>query len=82
MNKPEKLMAKIHIEIPETFPFSTELDIYIEHINSGRHLANGVIDGRDWLFAARRKGNGGGGDSGGHALGAVSISGSAPTCAR
>lgn len=33
-------MAKINIEIPETFPFSTELDIYIEHINSGRHLAN------------------------------------------
>lgn len=33
-------MAKIHIEIPEQFPFATELDVYIEHINVGQHLGN------------------------------------------
>lgn len=33
-------MAKIHIDIPETFPFATELDVYIEHINAGQHLGN------------------------------------------
>lgn len=33
-------MAKIHIDITETFPFATELDVYIEHINAGQRLGN------------------------------------------
>lgn len=33
-------MAKITIDLPDRFPFSTELDVYIEHINAGQHLAN------------------------------------------
>ncbi|HNI37460.1 MAG TPA: thioesterase family protein [Pseudomonadales bacterium] len=33
-------MARIQIDVPARFPFSTELDIYIEHINAGQHLGN------------------------------------------
>ena len=33
-------MARVIIPIPETFPFFTDLDVYIQHINAGQHLAN------------------------------------------
>jgi 4-hydroxybenzoyl-CoA thioesterase len=33
-------MAKISILLPETFTFSTELDVLTQHINAGQHLAN------------------------------------------
>lgn len=33
-------MAKITIEVPETFSFTTEVDVLIQHINSGQHLGN------------------------------------------
>ena len=46
-------MAKIEIAVPEVFPFSTELDIYIEHINAGRHLGNERLVGL--LNEARRR---------------------------
>ncbi len=46
-------MAKIHIDIPEQFPFATELDIYIEHINAGLHLGNERLVGL--LNEARRR---------------------------
>lgn len=33
-------MARIQIDLPASFSFSTELDIYIGHINYGNHLDN------------------------------------------
>lgn len=36
-------MARIEIPLPEQFAFTTELDVYIGHINSGRHLANEAL---------------------------------------
>ena len=33
-------MAKINIEIPENFAFSTEIPVLIQHINRADHLAN------------------------------------------
>lgn len=33
-------MARITIQLPETFTFTTELDVLIQHINAGQHLAN------------------------------------------
>jgi acyl-CoA thioester hydrolase len=33
-------MARVSIELPETFAFSTELDVLIQHINAGQHLGN------------------------------------------
>ena len=33
-------MAKVAIAVPDHFPFSTEVDVLISHINSGQHLAN------------------------------------------
>ncbi len=33
-------MAKVSIELPESFAFSTELDVLIQHINAGQHLGN------------------------------------------
>ena len=33
-------MARVVIEFPSEFPFSTELDVRIEHINRGYHLGN------------------------------------------
>ena len=33
-------MARVQIELPEHFDFSTELPIYISHINRGDHLGN------------------------------------------
>lgn len=36
-------MARIKIELPERFIFSTELPIYINHINFGGHLDNALL---------------------------------------
>lgn len=36
-------MPRIKIEIPEHFSFSTELPIYIGHINYGHHLDNSAL---------------------------------------
>ena len=33
-------MARIKIEVPESLPFSTELPLYIGHMNHGNHLDN------------------------------------------
>jgi len=33
-------MARVTIDLPDHFPYSTELDVYIQHINAGQHLAN------------------------------------------
>lgn len=33
-------MARVTIELPATFVFSTELEVRIEHINRGNHLGN------------------------------------------
>lgn len=36
-------MARIQIEIPEQFPFSTEVDLYLSHMNYGGHLDNALL---------------------------------------
>lgn len=36
-------MPRIKIDLPESFPFSTELPIYIGHINYGNHLDNAQL---------------------------------------
>lgn len=36
-------MARIHIELPEAFAFSTELPLYMSHINYGGHLDNALL---------------------------------------
>lgn len=36
-------MARVHIDLPEQFPFRTELALYIQHINYGNHLDNAVL---------------------------------------
>ena len=36
-------MARIQIVLPETFVFSTELPLYISHINYGGHLDNALL---------------------------------------
>lgn len=36
-------MARIHIDLPEQFGFSTELPLYISHINYGGHLDNALL---------------------------------------
>jgi len=36
-------MARIKIELPERFCFSTEIPIYINHINYGNHLDNSAL---------------------------------------
>ncbi|KAI5915796.1 MAG: thioesterase family protein [Proteobacteria bacterium] len=33
-------MARIKIELPESLPFSTEIPLYVEHMNHGNHLDN------------------------------------------
>ena len=38
-------MARIKIELPESFTFSTEIPIYIGHINYGHHLDNAALIG-------------------------------------
>lgn len=36
-------MARIRIDLPEHFVFSTEIPIYIQHINYGNHLDNAAL---------------------------------------
>jgi 4-hydroxybenzoyl-CoA thioesterase len=36
-------MARIKIELPATFPFATDIPIYINHINYGNHLDNSAL---------------------------------------
>lgn len=36
-------MPRIQIELPEHFPFRTEIPIYISYINHGRHLDNAAL---------------------------------------
>lgn len=36
-------MARIQIDLPETFPFSTEIDLHLSHINYGGHLDNALL---------------------------------------
>ena len=36
-------MPRIKIELPERFSFSTEIPIYINHINYGNHLDNSAL---------------------------------------
>ncbi len=36
-------MARIKIELPERFSFTTEIPIYINHINYGNHLDNSAL---------------------------------------
>ncbi|MBV1776327.1 thioesterase family protein [Burkholderiaceae bacterium DAT-1] len=33
-------MARVRIDLPQSFDFSTELDVTIAHINYGKHLGN------------------------------------------
>jgi len=36
-------MARIHIQLPEQFSFSTELTLYQSHLNYGGHLDNALL---------------------------------------
>lgn len=36
-------MARIRIELPDSFPFSTEITLLIGHINYGNHLDNAQV---------------------------------------
>lgn len=36
-------MARIVIDLPESFAFSTELTVYLSHINYGNHLDNALL---------------------------------------
>ena len=36
-------MARIVIDLPERFAFSTELTVYLSHINYGNHLDNALL---------------------------------------
>lgn len=36
-------MARIVIDLPERFAFSTELTVYLSHINYGNHLDNAML---------------------------------------
>ncbi|MFY9328134.1 MAG: thioesterase family protein [Georgfuchsia sp.] len=36
-------MARIFIDLPESFPFSTEIPLYYQHINMGGHLDNAMM---------------------------------------
>ncbi len=36
-------MSRVTIDLPESFPFSTELDVYIGLINRGDHLGNDAL---------------------------------------
>ncbi|WP_301101640.1 thioesterase family protein [Propionivibrio sp.] len=36
-------MARIKIEIPEHFPFTTEVALYLSHMNYGGHLDNALL---------------------------------------
>ena len=36
-------MARIQIELPEYFEFSTEITLYLSHMNYGGHLDNALL---------------------------------------
>ena len=36
-------MARIHIQLPETFAFSTDITLYQSHMNYGGHLDNALL---------------------------------------
>lgn len=36
-------MPRIQIELPESFPFSTEIVLYLSHMNYGGHLDNALL---------------------------------------
>jgi acyl-CoA thioester hydrolase len=36
-------MARVHIDLPQSFPFRTELPLYIQHINGAGHLDNAAL---------------------------------------
>lgn len=36
-------MARIQIDLPESFPFHTDLPLYLSHINYGNHLDNAML---------------------------------------
>lgn len=36
-------MPRIQIALPEQFPFSTEIAVYVNHINYGNHLDNSAL---------------------------------------
>ena len=36
-------MARIQIELPEQLPFSTEITLYLSHMNYGGHLDNALL---------------------------------------
>jgi len=36
-------MSRVVIDLPATFPFSTELDVRIQHINRGNHVGNDAL---------------------------------------
>ena len=46
-------MARISIELPEQFPFSTELEVRVSDLNYGNHLGNDQALGL--IHEARRR---------------------------
>jgi len=36
-------MARIRIDLPEQFPFSTEVALYLSHLNYTGHLDNALL---------------------------------------
>lgn len=36
-------MSRIQIELPESLPFSTEITLYLSHMNYGGHLDNALL---------------------------------------
>lgn len=36
-------MARIYIDLPESFSFTTEIPLYYQHINAGGHLDNAML---------------------------------------
>lgn len=36
-------MARIHVDLPDQFPFSTEITLYLSHMNYGNHLDNALL---------------------------------------
>ncbi len=36
-------MARIEIELPDSFPFSTDIAVMVDHINAGSHLGNDSV---------------------------------------
>ena len=43
VNSLKVIMARISIDLPARFTFSTEIPIYINHINYGNHLDNSAL---------------------------------------